>query len=374
MKIKRLILCAVSVIMLAGCSVGNSDMVDPSTVDANVLYLYDVKNNAIKAGEELSEDGSDGFWMPISDDVYAEFQNPDCIGAWSPNQYFGAKELKEGFENGTVGFCSRFRWSTGEDGKIACLYEENYYEDNNVTGDEENNNENSNVTGNEESGENSDMVDPSAVDASILYLFDVKNNKIKVGEEWSEDGSGGFWLPLSGDVYAEFQDPDWIGAWSPEQYFGADELEEGFEEGVVGFGSRFTWSTGDDGKIAYLYEENYYENCNVTGDEEVAYTYYLYDVKDNEVKVSEEWSADGSDGYWLPLSDDVYAEFQDPRCDGAWSPMQYFGADELQEGFESGVIGFGSQFTGLIGADGEITQLYEKNYYEDDVTGFMEGE
>lgn len=133
MNIRKIILCAVSVMMLAGCSGGVTDMVDPSAVDAGVLYLYDVKSNAVKAGEELSEDGSGGFWMPISDDVYAEFQDPECIGAWSPEQYFGAKELKQGFKNGTVGFCSRFRWSTGEDGKITHMYEEDYYEDYYVT-------------------------------------------------------------------------------------------------------------------------------------------------------------------------------------------------------------------------------------------------
>ncbi|MGN0609072.1 MAG: hypothetical protein ACI4J6_07685 [Oscillospiraceae bacterium] len=129
MNIKRFIFCAAAVMMLAGCSDEITDMVDPSTVDAGVLYLYDVKSNAVKAGEELSEDGAGGFWMPISNDVYAEFQDPDCIGAWSPDQYFGAKELKEGFKNGTVGFGSRFTWSTGEDGKIISMYEENYYED-----------------------------------------------------------------------------------------------------------------------------------------------------------------------------------------------------------------------------------------------------
>ncbi|MGN1137130.1 MAG: hypothetical protein ACI4SF_13040 [Oscillospiraceae bacterium] len=243
LNIKQIILCAVSVIMLASCSDGISDMVDPSTVDANVLYLYDVKNNAIKAGEEWSEDGSDGFWMPISDDVYAEFQDPDCVGAWSPEQYFGAKELKKGFKKGIVGFGSRFTWSTGEDGKIISMYEENYYEDNNVTG----------------------LEDPSTFDAAVLYLYDVKSNAIKAGEEWSEDGSGGDWIPLADDVYAEFQNPDWIGAWSPEQYFGANELKEGFENGVIGFGSKFTCLIGVDGKIRYMYEENYYENNDVTG-------------------------------------------------------------------------------------------------------------
>ncbi|MGN0693137.1 MAG: hypothetical protein ACI4K7_12375 [Oscillospiraceae bacterium] len=82
MNIMKFIFFAVSVMMLAGCSDGITDMVDPSTVDANVLYLYDVKSNAVKVGEEWSEDGSGGFWLPISDDVYAEFQDPDWIGAW----------------------------------------------------------------------------------------------------------------------------------------------------------------------------------------------------------------------------------------------------------------------------------------------------
>ena len=34
--------------MLAGCS-GSDDMTDPSDISADVLYLYDVKNGAIKS-------------------------------------------------------------------------------------------------------------------------------------------------------------------------------------------------------------------------------------------------------------------------------------------------------------------------------------
>ncbi|MGN0665285.1 MAG: hypothetical protein ACI4KF_02030 [Huintestinicola sp.] len=129
MNVQKLIFCTASVMLLAGCSDGISNMVDPSAVDANALYLYDVKSNAVKVGEEWSEDGSGGFWLPISDDVYAEFQDPEWVGAWSPEQYFGAKELKKGFKKGNIGFGSRFTWGTGEDGKIAFMYEENYYED-----------------------------------------------------------------------------------------------------------------------------------------------------------------------------------------------------------------------------------------------------
>lgn len=136
MSIKKfifcVIFCAASVMMLAGCSDrksdGKSNMIDPSAVDADVLYLYDVKSNAVKVGEEWSEDGSGGFWLPISDDVYAEFQDPECVGAWSPEQYFGSNELKKGFENGYIGFGSKFTWKTGEDGKITGMYEQNYYE------------------------------------------------------------------------------------------------------------------------------------------------------------------------------------------------------------------------------------------------------
>lgn len=133
MNIKRFIVCAVAVVMLAGCS-GGAEMVDPSTVDANVLYLYDVKSNAVKAGKEWSDDGSEGFWLPLSSDVYAEFQDPECIGAWSPEQYFGAKKLEKGFKSGKIGFGSKFEWVTGEDGKITVMYEQNYYENNSVTG------------------------------------------------------------------------------------------------------------------------------------------------------------------------------------------------------------------------------------------------
>lgn len=113
MNIKKfifcVIFCAASVMMLAGCSDGKSDMIDASAVDADVLYLYDVKSNAVKVGKEWSEDGSGGFWLPISDDVYAEFQDPECVGAWSSEQYFGSNELKKGFENGDIGFGSRFK-------------------------------------------------------------------------------------------------------------------------------------------------------------------------------------------------------------------------------------------------------------------------
>lgn len=138
MNIKKLffcfIFCVTSVMMLAGCSGGKTsdekseDMIDPSSIEADVLYLYDVKSNAVKAGEEWSEDGSEGFWLPISDEVYAEFQDPDCVGAWSPQQYFGSNELKKGFEDGVIGFGSKFTWKSGEDGKITDMYEQNYYE------------------------------------------------------------------------------------------------------------------------------------------------------------------------------------------------------------------------------------------------------
>ena len=105
----------------------------------------------------------------------------------------------------------------------------------------------------------------SSIDSDTLYLYDVNSNEVKVSEEWSEDGSGGFWIPISDNVYAEFQDPDWIGAWSPEQYFGAKELKKGFKNGKIGFGSKFSWVIGEDGKISSMYEQNYYENNDVTG-------------------------------------------------------------------------------------------------------------
>ena len=134
MNIKKLFICTAAVLMLAGCSNSKADMVDPSTVDADALYLYDVKNGAVKAGAEWSDDGSEGFWMPLSDNVYCEFQNPDVVGAWSPEQYFGSKQLEKGFKNGDVGFGSHFEFMSNDDGEIISIYEINYYENNSVTG------------------------------------------------------------------------------------------------------------------------------------------------------------------------------------------------------------------------------------------------
>lgn len=70
-------------LMLAGCS-GSDDMTDPSDISADVLYLYDVKNGAIKAGEDWSDSGDEGFWLPVSDDVYAELASSSQAQRRSP--------------------------------------------------------------------------------------------------------------------------------------------------------------------------------------------------------------------------------------------------------------------------------------------------
>lgn len=134
MKIKQLFLCVAACIILTGCS-GNPgvEMTDPSTITAEVLYLYDVRNGAIRAGEQSSDSGEDGFWLPVSDNIYAEFQDPEVVGAWSPEQYFGSKQLEKGFRNGRIAVDSRFTWFVGSDGSLNSLYQENYYENNNVT-------------------------------------------------------------------------------------------------------------------------------------------------------------------------------------------------------------------------------------------------
>lgn len=133
MNIKKMLFCTMACLMLVGCS-GSDDMTDPSDISADVLYLYDVKNGAIKAGEDWSDSGDEGFWLPVSDDVYAEFQDPERVGAWSPEQYFSASELKKGFKDGKIGTDTKFTWTVGDDGKINRLYEVNYYANNSVTG------------------------------------------------------------------------------------------------------------------------------------------------------------------------------------------------------------------------------------------------
>lgn len=134
MKIKRLFFCMIACVMLTGCS-GNSagDMTDPSTITAEVLYLYDVRNGAVLAGEQNSDSGEDGFWLPLSKDVYAEFQDPEVVGGWRPEQYFNTRQLEKGFKNGKIAVDSKFTWTVGSDGSIGSLLEENYYENNDVT-------------------------------------------------------------------------------------------------------------------------------------------------------------------------------------------------------------------------------------------------
>ena len=134
MKIKQLFPCVAACMMLTGCS-GNSaaDMTDPSAITAETLYLHDVRNGAIKAGEQYSDSGEEGVWLPVSDDVYAEFQDPDLVGAWCPEQYFGTRQLEKGFKNGKIAVDSKFTWTVGSDGSIDGLYEENYSENNDVT-------------------------------------------------------------------------------------------------------------------------------------------------------------------------------------------------------------------------------------------------
>lgn len=133
MNIKKILCCTAAAVMLADCT-GSTELVDPLTVDSDVLYLYDVKNGAVKVGEDWSDSGDEGFWLPVSDDVYAEFQDPDVVGAWRPDQYFGKKQLEKGFRDGKIAMDSKFTWNVGEDGTLSSLYQENYYENNSVTG------------------------------------------------------------------------------------------------------------------------------------------------------------------------------------------------------------------------------------------------
>ena len=134
MKIKQLFFCMIACVMLTGCS-GNSvgDMTDPSTITADVLYLYDVRNGAVLAGEQSSDSGENGFWLPLSKDVYAEFQDPEVVGGWRPEQYFNTRQLEKGFKSGKIAVDSKFTWTVGSDGSIVSLLEENYYENINIT-------------------------------------------------------------------------------------------------------------------------------------------------------------------------------------------------------------------------------------------------
>lgn len=133
MDIRKILLITASCLMLAGCT-ENADMTDVSDITADALYLYDVKNGAVRAGESTSDSGDEGFWLPVSDDVYAEFQEPDLVGAWSPEQYFSASELAKGFKKGKIGVGSKFTWTVNDNGEIDGLYQVNYYENNSVTG------------------------------------------------------------------------------------------------------------------------------------------------------------------------------------------------------------------------------------------------
>ena len=134
---KRLGLLALTVsslTLLTGCSGKPAvELTEPSAITAEALYLYEVKDGAVRAGEQGSDSGEAGFWLPVSDDVYAEFQDPEVVGAWRPEQYFGAKQLEKGFKNGKVAVDSKSTWTIGSDGSISSLYEENYYENNSVT-------------------------------------------------------------------------------------------------------------------------------------------------------------------------------------------------------------------------------------------------
>ncbi len=105
--------------------------------------------------------------------------------------------------------------------------------------------------------------DPGVLESDVFYLYGV----VKSGEQYyakilterretvAEEEFR--YLRLADTLTGYFQDPAWIGAWSPEQYLTAKALFDGYKAGVIASGAEFT-CVFTDGYVTYLAEENYY--------------------------------------------------------------------------------------------------------------------
>ncbi len=126
----------VTVVFVGGISAGAG--IPPESIvalepDANGdFYLYGIEKSggryyvAVIAEYVETPEESALRYLPLADELLAEFQHPEEVGAWSPYRYLSADELASAFEDGRVLVGARFAYSS-EGGLATELAEYSYY-------------------------------------------------------------------------------------------------------------------------------------------------------------------------------------------------------------------------------------------------------
>lgn len=326
--------------------------------DSGTLYFYGVEKQGgdyyVRVLTEYQEDPAEDalLYVLLAEELSAYFQPVGWVGGWSPAEYWSAKELAQADKKGEISTGAEFFYSI-TDGCMDYLDEHNYYADSEID-----------LTTGEPIVSPEKILPKKSGEASFYGVLRSQGSYYALV---LQEGSGEEYryLPLAAELEAYFQDPEWIGGWSPEQYLSAEDLAAADEAGKIGFGVTFFYSMTDN-CADYLEEDNSYEGTgtNVTnGEFEIAEEDLLYDIPNGEevilylygvvesygdyyaqVLPEYEQAPEFDDFLYLPLAHALEAWFQIAESDGPWEPVYYWTAEELYVGDTAGMFTWGAEF------------------------------
>ncbi len=129
---------SVVLLMTLLVSCGTVDVFLPGE-DCERLYFYGVKRSSGNyyacVTETYSESPADSElrYVPLAEEIVASFQPNGLVGAWSPTECYSPAALSRAYRKGEITEGAVFYFTMIE-GKMTALYEDNYYEGNDVTG------------------------------------------------------------------------------------------------------------------------------------------------------------------------------------------------------------------------------------------------
>ncbi len=135
-KLTILFLLLACVLLLTACVV-----IDPYVppADREFLYFYGVEASGGRYYARVltvyQEDPAeeDLKYVPLADEIIACFQPTGLVGAWNPTEYHSPRELQRAYQKGEITEGAKVYFSM-VDGLMSQIYEDNYYEGNDVTG------------------------------------------------------------------------------------------------------------------------------------------------------------------------------------------------------------------------------------------------
>ncbi len=136
------ILLALTLLLsLSGCTLSSGGAVTAylPEEDYGELWFYGIeKQGGVWYAKVLQEPqqapGEVAFlYVPLAEELYAEFQPTGWVGGWSPDQFWTPKELQNAVQKEKISLGILFTYSM-TDGQMDYLVQYNYYEGNDVTG------------------------------------------------------------------------------------------------------------------------------------------------------------------------------------------------------------------------------------------------